>query len=210
MSSQTKKYSLQNPEHKPYFGTYLNLAQHNAFLILNEINLKLGGVPLKDEEAALNKQNNKVFAVLESGKPEEKSRCLDLLTKYLPFVRIFIDKNAQNPENIAQKIATLLYSALERLNEERNVYSHFKDQHRKYPSFYHSTEVEDQQECLNKIQQNFIDFLGEDNSEQRKIAIRLYYELIDKKNETEEKPQKQAKKQVLKTIFPLSISEEIF
>lgn len=193
-----KHYKIGRAEDKPFFGSYLNLAQHNAYLILNEINEKLAGRPIPEE--GLHKKNpknieNKIWSVLSSGSPEEKLRALDFLLKHFPFLRAFVGEDAQSsihprlPLNereaqIADSAliaSTLLRSALGRLNEERNFYSHYYDQNRSYTSIHwYNTLTDDYGHALDHIQNEFVEFLGTDGSDQRDKAHRLYADLNNK------------------------------
>lgn len=166
---------------KALFGAYLNTAQHNAYMIINEINEKLGGYAKVGEEnlheQKNSKHNSQAFEVLINGTIEEKTQTMRLLRQHFRFLNVFVGDDAHQITNQATIIYDLLISGLTRLNEERNSYSHYYKQHRNYEAFYSAKTVHDQQETLNKIKETFLAFLGEEGTEQRKIAQRLYYDL---------------------------------
>ncbi|MCC5943441.1 MAG: type VI-B CRISPR-associated RNA-guided ribonuclease Cas13b [Bernardetiaceae bacterium] len=176
-------YSITNPKDKPFFGTFLNLAQHNAYLIVSEIKDALG---IRDsgqdgilQEDALD--SSETLKILIEGSPEDKVRAMNIVRKHLPFVRAFISHDSNDGVDDYANIYNLLKSSLKALKKERNFYSHSKNQAKEYDliSIGEKDKNGEAIKSLETIRNNFFDFMGVKGSEQRKRATRRYPALED-------------------------------
>jgi hypothetical protein len=76
-----------NSKEQPhYFGTYLNMARHNAFMILNYLSSKYTGKSGDDDDAQL-AQSPVLTLLLKSKKPDEVYAIIGDLRHYFPFLR---------------------------------------------------------------------------------------------------------------------------
>jgi hypothetical protein len=164
-----------------YFGVFLNLAQHNAYLILNHIH-QLLKKPANIEEKNLHKDAEAINLLKNANaKLEEKTQSLHLLLEHFPFLRAMIQVEASFSANYFDQAYFLLHSTLCRLNEERDFCSHFYKQNRVFNPIFHSPATElTPQITLEELRTRFMQFLGSEGTEQGKIALRKYPELNDK------------------------------
>ncbi len=170
---------------KAIWGTFLNLAKHNAYIIINILNERLGGsgdIAQRDEDIEKLLNDSKVFKALRNADkkdPEQQLRAIEGLTQHFPFLRYW-----EKTDTPGEAIDHLMTSALRRLNMERNFFSHYYPQDQDYRHTYVRAEAHDedanptkQQAALTRLWDEYLQFLGEENSPQRQIAIRRYYEL---------------------------------
>ncbi|MBB6502810.1 type VI-B CRISPR-associated RNA-guided ribonuclease Cas13b [Pedobacter cryoconitis] len=145
----TKTNNKRTPEDDAqYFGVYLNMAQHNVFQILNEINSrfkKLGFSDLADDEYIdqdfrinnANKSTQK-HSIIEVFNPTHKFHQLyavkvfRAMNRYLPFLKVFeqqvIDEEESENDLIPidfMELYEFLITILHELVLFRNSYSHY-------------------------------------------------------------------------------------
>jgi hypothetical protein len=155
---------------KALFGAYLNTAQHNAYLIINEVNEKVLGAADTKEGSLPVAVNN----LLKMSKLTQQRRAANLLIEHFPFLRAFVSEDADVEENQIDILWRMLDSALQRLNKERNNHSHWKLQ---TIDFSNPENTKYRVPFVEQPKRRFIGFLGEDNTKQREIANRKYPEI---------------------------------
>jgi hypothetical protein len=125
-----KKKSIEkDPD---YFSAYLNLARHNAFLILSHISDKLKQKKTNTQEGALHKAY--AIEVLDNSKaPDITAKSLKMLNEHFPFLKIMFDTdiNTTNQNELKKSIEVLpeqyhqkMELVLKLLNNYRNFYTH--------------------------------------------------------------------------------------
>ena len=100
---------------KAVFAAYLNLARHNIFIIVNHIQQKLG-LKLVEDDALIDQA--KLWNYLHKNNknvPEENTAALKLLARHFTFI---------NENQDPAILKAFFLSALKRLNEERNDFTH--------------------------------------------------------------------------------------
>jgi hypothetical protein len=166
--------------HKALFGAYLNIAQHNAYMILNEINQLIGEKDdigegnLATNAAAINlyiektdKAGEQVYELRKNIKPETVAYTLKLLYLHFPFLTMLVPQNAATNTNDYQTVAKIIKNCLVRLNNERNINSHFLPQALKAESYLTVLD-------LDKLQKEFIDWFKPDDKKKYKAAAARY------------------------------------
>ena len=131
---ETPVVSTYNKDDKHFWAAFLNLARHNVYITINHINKLLEIREIDNDEKVLDikalwQKVNKDF--------NQKARLRELMTKHFPFLETAIySKNKEDKEEVKQeKQATAqsfkslehcLFLFLEKLQEARNYYSHYK------------------------------------------------------------------------------------
>jgi hypothetical protein len=127
----TNSKSLKsNPDH---FSAYLNMARHNAYLILSHISDKLKPKKTNTPEDALHSAY--ALKVLKNGKePDITAKSIKMLNEHFPFLKVMFDNDikTENPKeskgNFFDKLPELYYDKmallLDHLNNYRNSYTH--------------------------------------------------------------------------------------
>lgn len=137
---------------KHFWAAFLNLARHNVYITINHINKLLEIREIDNDEKVLD-----IKALWQKGNKDlnQKARLRELMTKHFPFLETAIyTKNKEDKEEVkqekqaeAQSLESLkdcLFLFLEKLQEARNYYSHYK-----YSEF--SKEPEFKEELLEKM-----------------------------------------------------------
>ena len=119
---------------KHFWAAFLNLARHNVYITINHINKLLEIREIDNDEKVLD-----IKALWEkvNGDLNKTERLRELMTKHFPFLETAIySKNKEDKEEVKQeKQATAqsfkslkhcLFLFLEKLQEARNYYSHYK------------------------------------------------------------------------------------
>lgn len=78
-------YNSRSITDKFYFAAYLNLARHNAFLVINDICTTIGKATIDNEENLLN--SNLFDVLITSTKPQDVVRLTTLLESRFPFIK---------------------------------------------------------------------------------------------------------------------------
>ncbi|WP_185269297.1 type VI-B CRISPR-associated RNA-guided ribonuclease Cas13b [Prevotella intermedia] len=143
---------------KHFGAAFLNLARHNVYITINHINKLLEIREIDNDEKVLD-----IKALWQKGNKDlnQKARLRELMTKHFPFLETAIySKNKEDKEEVkqekqaeAQSLESLkdcLFLFLEKLQEARNYYSHYK-----YSEF--SKEPEFEEGLLEKIYNIFDD-----------------------------------------------------
>ncbi len=112
---------------KALFGAYLNTAQHNAYMIINEINEKLGG----ESDTKEDKLPVLIDSLLKKGELTKRKKAALFLVEHFPFLKAFVNQDADVKEDEIMTIYDYLRIALRRLHQERNINSHWHDQPKK-------------------------------------------------------------------------------
>lgn len=161
-----------NPEQKALLGAFLNTAQHNAYLIINDINEKLGKADVK--EGSLASAIDNLFNESKA-KLQDRLFAAKFFVSHFPFLRIFVTEDADIAQSQIDIIKELLTNFLKRLNEERNAYSHWKTQSIDFCSAVDKSATP--KVDLDALRKHFLAWLGEEGTEQRKIANGRYPEI---------------------------------
>ena len=119
---------------KHFWAAFLNLARHNVYITINHINKLLEIREIDNDEKVLD-----IKALWQKGNKDlnQKARLRELMTKHFPFLETAIyTKNKEDKEEVkqekqaeAQSLESLkdcLFLFLEKLQEARNYYSHYK------------------------------------------------------------------------------------
>lgn len=129
----TQPKTLNND--KDYFSAYLNMARHNAFLILSHISERLDPKRKQVLEDGL----SEAFAIkvlTDKKRTELTAKSIDYLNQHFPFIKpmffnetkveeIKKNKNYVKPEeNIPEKYQSVMTLMLKELNRARNEYTH--------------------------------------------------------------------------------------
>lgn len=130
MENQINRKSLENDP--DYFSAYLNLARHNAFLILSHISDKLKQKKTNTPEGSLHKAY--AIDVLQNTKvPDVTEKSIKMLNEHFPFLKIMFDydTNTESYTDVKQRIEILpgqyhqkMELVLKLLNNYRNFYTH--------------------------------------------------------------------------------------
>jgi len=126
--------STYNKDDKHFWAAFLNLARHNVYITINHINKLLEIREIDNDEKVLD-----IKALWQKVNKDlnQKARLRELMTKHFPFLETAIySKNKEDKEEVKQeKQATAqsfkslehcLFLFLEKLQEARNYYSHYK------------------------------------------------------------------------------------
>jgi len=113
-------------QNKLFFGTYLNMAQHNTFLMLTDSSEKVGKTPPSSE--GLWKDAGTFSLLNTQQRPSIRSKAGRLAVKqFVALESLVIEREegeAETPPDV-EKLHDFLYSALELLNNLRREYSHY-------------------------------------------------------------------------------------
>lgn len=126
--------STYNKDDKHFWAAFLNLARHNVYITINHINKLLEIREIDNDEKVLD-----IKALWQKGNKDlnQKARLRELMTKHFPFLETAIyTKNKEDKKEVkqekqaeAQSLESLkdcLFLFLEKLQEARNYYSHYK------------------------------------------------------------------------------------
>lgn len=121
-------------DNKHFWAAFLNLARHNVYITINHINKLLEIREIDNDEKVLD-----IKALWQKGNKDlnQKARLRELMTKHFPFLETAIyTKNKEDKKEVkqekqaeAQSLESLkdcLFLFLEKLQEARNYYSHYK------------------------------------------------------------------------------------
>ncbi len=126
---------------KHFWAAFLNLARHNVYITVNHINKILELKNKKDQEIIIDNDQDilaiKTLWEKVNGDLNKTGRLRELMTKHFPFLEAAIyTKNKEDKEEVkeekqakAQSFESLkhcLFLFLEKLQEARNYYSHYK------------------------------------------------------------------------------------
>ena len=119
---------------KHFWAAFLNLARHNVYITINHINKLLEIREIDNDEKVLD-----IKALWQKGNKDlnQKARLRELMTKHFPFLETAIyTKNKEDKEEVKQEkqaeaqsfesLKDCLFLFLEKLQEARNYYSHYK------------------------------------------------------------------------------------
>ncbi|PDS24838.1 type VI-B CRISPR-associated RNA-guided ribonuclease Cas13b [Flavobacterium branchiophilum] len=124
-----EKTLQNNPE---YFGSYLNMARHNIFLLINHLTKTFKYLPfelLKDDEDISKVEKNILLNVFDISKKEyedERQKVYNYLIKrhHLPIIK-YLGKIEGNDLVDFDKIHQFITIAFQEVNNYRNDYTHF-------------------------------------------------------------------------------------
>ena len=119
---------------KHFWAAFLNLARHNVYITINHINKLLEIREIDNDEKVLD-----IKALWQKGNKDlnQKARLRELMTKHFPFLETAIyTKNKEDKKEVKQEkqakaqsfdsLKHCLFLFLEKLQEARNYYSHYK------------------------------------------------------------------------------------
>ena len=128
------KESTNMLDNKHFWAAFLNLARHNVYITINHINKLLEIREIDNDEKVLD-----IKALWEkvNGDLNKTERLRELMTKHFPFLETAIyTKNKEDKEEVKQEkqakaqsfdsLKHCLFLFLEKLQEARNYYSHYK------------------------------------------------------------------------------------
>ena len=131
---KTPVVSTYNKDDKHFWAAFLNLARHNVYITINHINKLLEIREIDNDEKILD-----IKALWEkvNGDLNKTERLRELMTKHFPFLETAIyTKNKEDKEEVKQEkqakaqsfdsLKHCLFLFLEKLQEARNYYSHYK------------------------------------------------------------------------------------
>ncbi|WP_282786954.1 type VI-B CRISPR-associated RNA-guided ribonuclease Cas13b [Flavobacterium croceum] len=130
---ETKKLNIKTIQDNPeYFGSYLNMARHNVFLLINHLHKTFKYLPfqeLKNDQHIATIENNILLNIFDTSKKEfedERQKVYNYLIKrhHLPIIK-YIGKNEENDLIDFEEIHKFLVIAFKELNKLRNSYTHY-------------------------------------------------------------------------------------
>ena len=126
---------------KHFWAAFLNLARHNVYITVNHINKVLELKNKKDQDIIIDNDQD-ILAIKThwekvNGDLNKTERLRELMTKHFPFLETAIySKNKEDKEEVKQEkqakaqsfdsLKHCLFLFLEKLQEARNYYSHYK------------------------------------------------------------------------------------
>ena len=126
---------------KHFWAAFLNLARHNVYITVNHINKVLELKNKKDQDIIIDNDQD-ILAIKThwekvDGDLNKTERLRELMTKHFPFLETAIyTKNKEDKEEVKQEkqakaqsfdsLKHCLFLFLEKLQEARNYYSHYK------------------------------------------------------------------------------------
>lgn len=137
-NTKESTYTLDN---KHFWAAFLNLARHNVYITVNHINKTLELKNKKDQEIIIDNDQDilaiKTLWEKVNGDLNKTERLRELMTKHFPFLETAIySKNKEDNEEVKQEkqaaaqsfksLKHCLFLFLEKLQEARNYYSHYK------------------------------------------------------------------------------------
>ncbi len=135
------KESTNMLDNKHFWAAFLNLARHNVYITVNHINKVLELKNKKDQDIIIDNDQDilaiKTLWEKVNGDPNKTERLRELMTKHFPFLETAIySKNKEDNEEVKQEkqakaqsfdsLKHCLFLFLEKLQEARNYYSHYK------------------------------------------------------------------------------------
>lgn len=128
-------------DNKHFWAAFLNLARHNVYITVNHINKVLELKNKKDQDIIIDNDQD-ILAIKThwekvNGDLNKTERLRELMTKHFPFLETAIyTKNKEDKEEVKQEkqakaqsfdsLKHCLFLFLEKLQEARNYYSHYK------------------------------------------------------------------------------------
>ena len=128
-------------DNKHFWAAFLNLARHNVYITVNHINKVLELKNKKDQDIIIDNDQD-ILAIKThwekvDGDLNKTERLRELMTKHFPFLETAIyTKNKEDKEEVKQEkqakaqsfdsLKHCLFLFLEKLQEARNYYSHYK------------------------------------------------------------------------------------
>ncbi len=122
------------PKDKDYFNAYLNMARHNAFIVLSSITEQLGKPPAEENKLT---DMYALRILLEKDKPDITLKVIEKLDKHFPFLRPMFDNDIKHDQysekkgmarqrgiDLASDYHNTLSVLLLQLNKHRNYYTH--------------------------------------------------------------------------------------
>jgi hypothetical protein len=138
---KTKESISYELEDKHFWAAFLNLARHNVYITVNHINKVLELKNKKDQDIIIDNDQD-ILAIKThwekvDGDLNKTERLRELMTKHFPFLETAIySKNKEDKEEVKQEkqakaqsfdsLKHCLFLFLEKLQEARNYYSHYK------------------------------------------------------------------------------------
>lgn len=135
------KESTNMLDNKHFWAAFLNLARHNVYITVNHINKVLELKNKKDQDILIDNDQD-ILAIKThwekvNGDLNKTERLRELMTKHFPFLETAIyTKNKEDKEEVKQEkqakaqsfdsLKHCLFLFLEKLQEARNYYSHYK------------------------------------------------------------------------------------
>lgn len=135
------KESTNMLDNKHFWAAFLNLARHNVYITVNHINKVLELKNKKDQDILIDNDQD-ILAIKThwekvNGDLNKTERLRELMTKHFPFLETAIyTKNKEDKEEVKQEkqakaqsfdsLKHCLILFLEKLQEARNYYSHYK------------------------------------------------------------------------------------
>ena len=135
------KESTNMLDNKHFWAAFLNLARHNVYITVNHINKVLELKNKKDQDIIIDNDQD-ILAIKThwekvNGDLNKTERLRELMTKHFPFLETAIySKNKEDKEEVKQEkqakaqsfdsLKHCLFLFLEKLQEARNYYSHYK------------------------------------------------------------------------------------
>ena len=135
------KESTNMLDNKHFWAAFLNLARHNVYITVNHINKILELKNKKDQDIIIDNDQD-ILAIKThwekvDGDLNKTERLRELMTKHFPFLETAIyTKNKEDKEEVKQEkqakaqsfdsLKHCLFLFLEKLQEARNYYSHYK------------------------------------------------------------------------------------
>ena len=133
MNNETLKpiNSPKTLQDKSFFASYINMARHNAYIVLSHITEVLGYTPSAEDQLA----EMRCVTILSSvEKPEQSQKSIKLLREHFPFLKFYYDAEVKRLENDEEKIDiderqlyfSILTKLLKEFNKFRNEFTHAK------------------------------------------------------------------------------------
>ena len=135
------KESTNMLDNKHFWAAFLNLARHNVYITVNHINKVLELKNKKDQDIIIDNDQD-ILAIKThwekvDGDLNKTERLRELMTKHFPFLETAIyTKNKEDKKEVKQEkqakaqsfdsLKHCLFLFLEKLQEARNYYSHYK------------------------------------------------------------------------------------
>jgi hypothetical protein len=136
---ENKRTLANDPQ---YFGSYLNMARHNVFLVINHLTETFNHLPFEPikDDADIIDGNNILATIFDTSKTQfedERRKIYNYIVRrhFFPFFKIFTQENLETEDKISKDATdiTIDYDGLhsfikksfEELNKFRNAYTHF-------------------------------------------------------------------------------------
>lgn len=115
--------SLTLTDNPYYFAHYANMARHNAYIVLNEINDKIYNNKVEIPEDGLGECKLVKSFSKKNKKADEYARIIKLLTEHYPFIRFYAD-SSKEMGNIPLKA---YLDILDKIRNENNHYNYIAE-----------------------------------------------------------------------------------